>query len=294
LPTGARRVTNPPQAASLPHTSSGDPVIEALLALLFGLLIGSFLNVCIHRWPRNRSVVKPRSHCVRCRKPIAWYDNIPLLSYLVLGGRCRHCGVRISARYPLVEFLTGLLFFYHVSTLGPTVAALKMCVFCAICVALIFCDLEKRILPDEFTLGGIVLGLIFSAFVPVPDITAQAILWMAGVELSGWSRSFVESSVGATLPAFFLWLGGWLYFKVRHREGLGLGDVKLVAMVGSFLGLRGALLTLVLGSISGSVIGYSYIKVTGKDPASYELPFGTFLGAAALLAAVLGNHLLPM
>jgi len=135
-------------------------VIEALLALLFGLLIGSFLNVCIHRWPRNRSVVKPRSHCVRCRKPIAWYDNIPLVSYLVLAGRCRHCGVRISPRYPLVEFLTGLLFFYQVSMLGPTVAALKMCVFCAICVALIFCDLEKRILPDEFTLGGIVLGLI--------------------------------------------------------------------------------------------------------------------------------------
>ena len=269
-------------------------MIEALLALLFGLLIGSFLNVCIHRWPRNRSVVKPRSHCVRCRKPIAWYDNIPLVSYLVLAGRCRHCGVRISPRYPLVEFLTGLLFFYQVSMLGPTVAALKMCVFCAICVALIFCDLEKRILPDEFTLGGVVLGLIFSVFVPVPDITAQAILWLAGVELSGWSRSFMESAAGATLPAFFLWLGGWLYFKVRHREGLGLGDVKLVAMVGSFLGLRGALLTLVLGSVSGSVIGYTYIKLTGRDPASYELPFGTFLGAAALLAAVLGTHLLPM
>ena len=94
-------------------------MIEALLALLFGLLIGSFLNVCIHRWPRNRSVVKPRSHCVRCRKPIAWYDNIPLLSYLVLGGRCRHCGARISSRYPLVEFLTGLLFFYQVARWDP-------------------------------------------------------------------------------------------------------------------------------------------------------------------------------
>lgn len=269
-------------------------MIEALLAFVFGLLIGSFLNVCIHRWPRNRSVVKPRSHCVRCRKPIAWYDNIPLVSYLILGGRCRYCAARISLRYPLVEFFTALLFFYQVSTLGPTLAAARMCVFCAICLALVFCDLEKRILPDEFTLGGVVLGLIFSAFVPVPDITAQAILWMAGAELSGWSRSFVESVFGAALPALFLWFGGWLYFKVRHREGLGLGDVKLVAMVGSFLGLRGALLTLVLGSISGSVIGYTYIKVTGKDPASYELPFGTFLGVAALLAAVLGNKLVAM
>ena len=273
---------------------SGDSVIEALLALLFGLLIGSFLNVCIHRWPRNRSVVKPRSHCVRCRKPIAWYDNIPLLSYLVLGGRCRHCTAKISLRYPLVEFLTGMLFFYQVGTLGLTAAALKMCVFSAIAVALIFCDLEKRILPDEFTKGGIVLGLIFSAFVPVPDITAQAVLWMAGAELPGWSHSIAESALGATLPAFFLWFGGWLYFKIRHREGLGLGDVKLVAMVGAFLGLRGALLTLILGSIAGSVIGYGYIKLAGKDPASYELPFGTFLGAAALVAAIVGNQLLPM
>jgi leader peptidase (prepilin peptidase)/N-methyltransferase len=269
-------------------------MIEALIALLFGLLIGSFLNVCIHRWPRNRSVVKPRSHCVRCRKPIAWYDNIPLVSYLVLGGRCRHCGAKISLRYPLVEFLTAMLFFYQVSTLGPTLAALKMCVFCAIAVALIFCDLEKRILPDEFTLGGIVLGLIFAGLVPVPDITAQAVLWMAGAELNGWARSIAESAFGAILPAFFLWFGGWLYFKIRHREGLGLGDVKLVAMVGSFLGLRGALLTLILGSISGSVIGYSYIKLTGKDPSDYELPFGTFLGAAALLAAIAGSQLLPM
>jgi len=269
-------------------------VLESLVALLFGLLIGSFLNVCIHRWPRNRSVVKPRSHCVRCRKPIAWYDNIPLASYLVLGGRCRHCGAKISLRYPLVEFLTAMLFFYQVSTLGPTVAALKMCVFSAIALALIFCDLEKRILPDEFTLGGIVLGLCFAVFVPVPDVTAQAVLWMAGAELPGWARSFAESALGATLPAFFLWFGGWLYFKIRHREGLGLGDVKLVAMVGSFLGLRGALLTLILGSIAGSVIGYSFIKLTGKDAASYELPFGTFLGAAALVAAIVGNRLLPM
>ena len=269
-------------------------VLESLVALLFGLLIGSFLNVCIHRWPRNRSVVKPRSHCVRCRKPIAWYDNIPLASYLVLGGRCRHCGAKISLRYPLVEFLTAMLFFYQVSTLGPTVAALKMCVFSAIALALIFCDLEKRILPDEFTLGGIALGLCFAVFVPVPDVTAQAVLWMAGAELPGWARSFAESALGATLPAFFLWFGGWLYFKIRHREGLGLGDVKLVAMVGSFLGLRGALLTLILGSIAGSVIGYSFIKLTGKDAASYELPFGTFLGAAALVAAIVGNRLLPM
>ncbi len=269
-------------------------MIPSLLAFLFGLLIGSFLNVCIHRWPRNRSVVKPRSHCVRCRKPIAWYDNIPLVSYLVLGGRCRRCGARISLRYPVVELLTAMLFFYQVSTLGLTLVALKMSVFCAIAVALIFCDLEKRILPDELTKGGIALGLCFAPFVPVPDFTAQAIFWLAGTELPVWARSIAESALGATLPALFLWFGGWLYFKMRHREGLGFGDVKLIAMVGSFLGLRGALLTLILGSLAGSIIGYSYIKLTGKDPATFELPFGTFLGAAALAAAVFGKWLLPM
>ena len=269
-------------------------MIESLLALLFGLLIGSFLNVCIHRWPRNRSVVKPRSHCVRCRKGIAWYDNIPLFSYLALGGRCRNCQAKISWRYPLVEFLTGVLFYYQVATLGPTLVAAKMCVLCAMCVALIFCDLEKRILPDEFTIGGMVVGLAFSFFVPVQDITAQAVTWMLGITIPVWAFSPAEAALGAFMPAFFLWFGGWVYYRVRHREGLGLGDVKLIAMVGAFLGLRGALLTLILGSVSGSVIGYTYIKMTGQDPSEYELPFGTFLGAAALVAGLFGPHTLGM
>jgi leader peptidase (prepilin peptidase) / N-methyltransferase len=269
-------------------------VIEPLLALLFGLLIGSFLNVCIHRWPRNRSVVKPRSHCVRCRKTIAWYDNIPLFSYLALSGKCRHCGARISWRYPLVELMTGLLFFYFVSVHGLTAMGLKMCVFSAMLIALIFSDLEKRILPDEFTIGGTVIGVVFAIFVQVPDITAQAMFWMAGAELTGRLQWVVESAVGAFLPAFFLWFGGWVYWKVRHREGLGFGDVKLIAMVGAFLGLRGALLTLIMGSIAGSIIGYGYIKFTGKDASDYELPFGTFLGAAALVAAIFSRYLLAM
>ena len=270
-------------------------VPESLLAVLFGLLIGSFLNVCIHRWPRNRSVVKPRSHCVRCRKTIAWYDNIPLLSYLILGGKCRHCGARISVRYPLVEFLTGLLFFYFVASEGPTLHALKSCVFAAILIALTFSDLEKRILPDEFTVGGIVLGLIFAFFVPVPDVTASAVYWLiTRNELGTTAHSILESATGALLPALFLWGGGWLYFKIRQREGLGLGDVKLIAMVGAFLGLRGALFTLICGSVAGSIIGYSYIKLSGKDPDTYELPFGTFLGIAALIGAIAEKQLLAM
>ena len=266
--------------------------MEAILAFFFGLLAGSFLNVCIHRWPRSRSVVKPRSHCVRCRHTIAWYDNVPLVSYAVLRGRCRHCGKRISFRYPLVELATGLLFFYFVFTLGPTAAAIKMCIFAAMLVALIFCDLEKRILPDELTLGGALVGFVLALFVRVPDITASALLWIFGAELTGTLRSVAESVVGALLPALILWGGGWIYYKVRHREGLGFGDVKLIAMVGSFVGMRGALLTLILGSICGSVLGYGYIKATGKDAATYELPFGTFLAAAALVTAIAGQKIL--
>ena len=266
--------------------------MEATLAFLFGLLAGSFLNVCIHRWPRGRSVVKPRSHCVRCRQTIAWYDNIPLLSYALLSGRCRHCGRRISVRYPLVELATGLLFFYFVATLGPTAAALKMCLFAAMLMALMFCDLEKRILPDELTVGGALIGFVLAMFVPVPDITTSALLWVFGVDLHGTPQSLAESVGGALLPALVLWGGGWLYYKVRHREGLGFGDGKLIAMVGSFLGLRGALLTLIIGSICGSIVGYGYIKATGKDAATYELPFGTFLSAAALAAAIVGPRVL--
>jgi leader peptidase (prepilin peptidase)/N-methyltransferase len=269
--------------------------MEILIAAVAGLLAGSFLNVCIHRWPRDLSVVRPRSHCPHCEKTIAWYDNVPLLSYALLRGRCRHCGERISPRYPVVELITALLFVYFVGTLGATLAAAKMCLFAAILVGLAFSDLEELILPDELTLGGAALGLAIALFVPVPDITAMALGWIAGIEPApGRWQSLAEAAVGALLPAFALWGGGWLYQKIRHREGLGFGDVKLIAMVGTFLGLRGALLTLAFGSLAGSVIGYAYIKAKGEDPSTYELPFGTFLGVAAVVVAMAAPKLLAV
>jgi leader peptidase (prepilin peptidase) / N-methyltransferase len=267
-------------------------VLEACLALLFGLLIGSFLNVCIYRMPRDLSVVRPRSFCPACQHPIAWYDNVPVLSYLLLRGRCRHCKAAISPRYPAVELLTGALFFVYVWKLGPTLAALKFCLYGAALVGLIFADLEERILPDEFTLGGAAVGLVLACFVPVKDEIAAGLLWLAGAHWSPPWTSLAEAVLGAGLPCMFLWLGGWLYLKLRHREGLGLGDVKLIAMVGAFLGLRGALLTLIVGSLLGSVIGYAYIRITRQDPATYELPFGTFLGAAAIAVSLAGTGVL--
>lgn len=258
------------------------------IALLSGLLIGSFLNVCIHRIPRDLSVVRPRSHCIACERTIAWYDNVPVLSYLLLRGRCRTCGARISPRYPVVELLTGLLFAAAVARFGPTLAAVKFALFSALLVGLIFTDLEELILPDEFTLGGLAAGMALAWFVPVDDIMAQAAFWLAGFEPGPRWLSLAEAALGAAVPSLSLWAGGWAYKKIRHREGLGFGDVKLMAMVGAFLGLRGALLTLLVGSLLGSVIGLLWIRLANKDPATYELPLGTFLGVAGIGVALFG------
>ena len=261
-------------------------MIEAILAALAGLLIGSFLNVCIYRLPRDLSVVSPRSFCPACDRPIAWFDNIPVLSFMWLQGRCRNCKQRIPFRYPIVELLTGAAFFAAMLALGPTVAALKYCVFGAIVITLVFSDLEERILPDEFTLGGTLVGIVFAAFVPLNWGIMRLLLMSVKNQRV---VSVAESAFAAVFCAGTLWLVGTLYQKIRHREGLGLGDVKMVAMIGAFLGLQGALLTLIVGSLLGALVGLCYIWFTGKDASTYELPFGTFLGAAALRVAVFGD-----
>jgi len=270
-------------------------VIQPWIASLFGLLIGSFLNVCIHRWPRGRSVVKPRSHCVRCRKMIPWYDNIPVVSYLLLGGKCRYCKRHISLRYPVVELLNAALWFWFVREYGVSLTAAKMCIFASIMVALTFCDMEKRLLPDQFTKGGMWIGFVCSLFVAVPDTVAHTLLWLIGhvtgldLKVSGRIGSLAESLLGAGFPALLLWGGAWAWSKARKRQSwemLGMGDVKLIAMVGSFLGLIAAMATLLFGAIAGSVVGTIYILATKKKFSEYELPFGTFLGLAALFVAL--------
>ena len=257
-------------------------MLEAALAALLGLLVGSFLNVCIYRFPRDLTVVRPRSFCPECEKPIAWYDNVPLLSFVLLKGRCRHCGKPIPARYPIVEALTAALFFSFVAALGPSLVAFKFCLLSALLVGMIFADFEERILPDEFTLGGLLAGLALSWVIPIQDGTVEFFLAVAGAPLKGPALSLVESIVGAAIPSGFLWLTGVLFQKLRHKEGLGFGDVKMVATVGAFMGLRASMLTLIVGSLLGSVMGLIYILAAKKDHSSYELPFGSFLGIAAI------------
>jgi leader peptidase (prepilin peptidase) / N-methyltransferase len=260
---------------------------EALvIAALAGLLIGSFLNVCIYRMPRDLSVVKPRSYCPECKHQIAWYDNIPVLSFMILAGRCRRCGHRIPVRYPIVELLTGAAFFCAVWYLGPTLAAVKFCVFAAILIALVASDLEERILPDEFTLGGAAAGVIFAAFVPITGGILRLIFFSPRHTRL---LSVADSLFAGVFLAGAMWAVGALYQKLRDREGLGLGDVKMVAMIGAFLGIQGALLTLIAGSLLGAVVGLAYIWFTGKDASTYELPFGSFLGVAALGVGFFGE-----
>jgi leader peptidase (prepilin peptidase)/N-methyltransferase len=264
-------------------------MLEVVLAFLAGLLIGSFLNVCIFRLPRDLSVVRPRSFCPGCEKMIAWYDNIPVLSYFLLRGRCRHCHERIPARYLMVELATGVAFATCVAAFGVTLLALKFVVFCAILITLIASDIEERILPDEFTLGGTAFGLVLAFFVPVERFGFANLL----VPISWGPRwiSVGEAVLGAGFASGSIWLVGWLFEKIRHKEGLGLGDVKMIAMIGAFLGLKSALLTLVVASVFGAVGGLVYIFAKGKDAATYELPFGSFLGMAALAVAMYGWRL---
>lgn len=254
-------------------------MLEAVVAGLFGLLIGSFLNVCIYRMPRDLSVVHPRSFCPNCEHSIGWFDNVPVVTWFLLRGRCRHCRGSIPYRYPLVEALTAFFFYLAISRLGLNANGIRLCIFAAIQVALIFMDLEERILADEFTLGGTVVGLIFAWFVPIPVLFAHLVLSESRIPQYG---SIVEALLGAGVTSALLWSIGTLYKRFRHREGLGFGDVKMMMMVGAFVGLQGALMTLIIASLAGSVIGLLFIWLSRKDT-SYEIPLGSFIGGAALL-----------
>jgi len=261
----------------------------AVFALLFGLIIGSFLNVCISRLPQGKSVVTPSSRCPQCGTLIKPYDNIPVLSYLFLLGKCRACKTRISPIYPAVELLTGLLFLACYVVYGNSVETIKWAAFSAILVVLIFTDWRERLLPDTVNLAGLAIGLMISFFVRPEDGTA---LWIANhlFEFPPPAPiiSFVDALIGAAVGGGVLWLVGEGYFRLRGREGMGLGDVKMMLMAGAFLGLRRTLLTILLGSVLGAILGAIFI-LSSRKGSDYELPFGTFLGAAALLVVFFGT-----
>jgi leader peptidase (prepilin peptidase)/N-methyltransferase len=238
-----------------------------LLVALVGLVIGSFLNVCIYRLPHDQSVVWPASRCTACGREIDWYENIPVVSYAVLRGRCRTCGEPISVMYPLIELLTAGVFVATYVVFGPTPLFAIRAAFCAALIVLLVIDLQHQILPNEITLPGIVVGLAASV-----------------VAEPGWR----DALIGAATGGGALWLVAWGYERLRHQEGLGFGDVKMLAMIGAFLGWQLMLLTLVGASILGSLTA-GVLMTSGRADWQSKLPLGTFLAVAAVPAALVGN-----
>jgi leader peptidase (prepilin peptidase)/N-methyltransferase len=270
------------------HSQSVIPVA----VFLFGLLIGSFLNVCILRIPQRESIVLPVSKCPACKTPIKPYDNIPVLSWLFLGGKCRACKARISPMYPLVELLTGLLFLACYFAFPQRLEAVKWAIFSALLIVLTITDIRERLLPDAVTFTGLGIGIGLSFFTRPTDGTA---LWLANKSFDfpppAPVISFVDALCGALVGSGLLWIVSEGYFRLRGREGMGLGDVKMMAMVGAFFGLKRTLLTILAGSLLGSIIGLSLILILRKGR-DYELPFGTFLGLAGVLVVFFGTPLL--
>ena len=265
--------------------------MELATALVFGLVIGSFLNVVIVRLPQGLSISTPRSHCPQCKRLIPWYDNIPILSYILLRGRCRRCDKRISGRYPFVEALSGVVsvLLYSKSGLGSEWAIFFA--FSSALIVLAFIDLDHRILPDEITLNGIWIGALASFYLAQPSPLASRLLRTTGVEVANpHVIALVASLAGALIGGGLLWGVAEIYLRLRGIEGMGFGDVKMMAMVGAFLGAPLALITIMIGSLLGSVIGLLFIRFAGKTR-EYELPFGTFLAGAGIVAVLYGEDL---
>jgi leader peptidase (prepilin peptidase)/N-methyltransferase len=275
--------------------SGADALLPFPLALAFavalGALIGSFLNVVIHRLPREESIVFPNSRCPSCGTSIRPYDNIPVISYAVLRGRCRSCRSSISARYPAVELLVGLLFglvFWHD---GLTLALPFDLVFVAALTSLVFIDAEHMLLPDVITLPGVVFALI--ARVLVPNLFHLGFLAdgvMRG--MPDWVVSLAGALFGALVGGGSLWLIGWLWEKLRGVEAMGLGDVKMMFMVGAYLGWSLTGLTIFLAVVTGSLVGISLMLKRRERDMQMMLPFGIFLGIGAIITLLVGHAIL--
>lgn len=295
-----------------------DPFFAAAI-FLFGLAFGSFLNVCIYRLPLGLSVVTPRSACPNCKHPIAFYDNLPVLSWLILRGRCRQCQARISPRYLLIELLTGVLFLGCYWYFGLTLSTLKYCAFAFLLLGLIFTDAETKLLPDKLTLPGLALGVMFSLLVPMDDLASQFLPGLVHVSFPDGAQlrlfSLADSLLGAAVGASFIYGAGAMYLRWRGMEGMGFGDVKLMAMVGAFLGMRLTIFTIFAASLVGSFFGIATVLIVWLKRRRrflrradalvarrrawqsaqmvlryYQMPFGVFLGSMAIVALFFGNQ----
>ena len=269
------------------------PVLIYIISGVFGAIIGSFLNVVIHRVPREESIVFPNSRCPSCGAAIAFYDNIPVLSYVVLGGRCRGCSIRISPRYPAVELLTAILFVAVTWHDGPSVALPFDLIFATAITALVFIDAEHMILPNVITYPGMAFAVLARIAIPLftgtphfDDVPSLMHGTFSGLPI--WAVSLVGAFLGALIGGGSLWLMGWTWEKLRGIEAMGLGDVKMMFMVGAYLGWRLTILTIFVGVLSGSLIGIAIMARQRERDMQMLLPFGVFLGLGSIAALLFG------
>ena len=265
---------------------------------IFGAIIGSFLNVVIHRLPRDESIVFPNSKCPSCGAKISAFDNLPIISYLILRGRCRKCRAPISPRYPAVEALTGALYaaVFLVDVYwrgGMSLVIIFDLVFVTALIALIFIDAEHMLLPNAITYPGIVFAIIARLTLPhlVGVHAFEDLPSLSGGIFSTWplwAASLGSAALGALVGGGSLWLMGWLWERLRGVEAMGLGDVKMMFMVGAYLGWRLTILTIFLGVLSGSIIGIGLMAKRGEKDMQMQLPFGIFLGIGSIFALLIG------
>ena len=284
---------------------------------LLGLIFGSFLNVCIYRIPLGRSVVTPGSACPNCGTPIRAYDNIPVVGWILLRGRCRNCGAKISPRYIAIELLTAFLFVACYWRAGNLLETVKLSIFSFLVLGLIFIDAEHHLLPNRLTLPGLWAGLLFSLIIPVNGVDTS-LFWIPRHPLPPQLIWFLNSLLGAAIGALVIYAAGELYFRLRGVEGMGFGDVKFMGMIGAFLGIKLTLFTILGASILGTLFGSAIVlfvwqkRVRRRRRAvtstaniyarswrsaqlmlrAYELPFGVFLGSVALAALFFGETLI--
>jgi len=253
------------------------PLVPPLLAFALGAIVGSFLNVVIHRYPRGESIVFPASHCPHCNTPIKPYDNVPVLSWLLLRGRCRACHQPIAIRYPLVELANGLFYFAVFQRTGPTLAFIPIAALVSMFLVLVYIDAEIQMLPDVITISGIAIA-IATSFVSmyVPDL----------VLADGWLDSLLGAAIGAALLTFVI----GAYWLIRHKQGMGWGDVKMMAMIGALLGASSIPAVLLIASIAGAIVGLP-LALRSRDGMQIALPFGVFLGFGTLGVLFFGRTL---
>jgi len=267
-------------------------ILLYIFSFILGSIIGSFLNVCIYRLPREESIVYPGSHCASCKKSISFYHNIPILSYLFLKGRCSYCNSKISPTYPIVEILSGLLFAATLWRFGLALDTLFYLVFICGLIVITFVDLEHMIIPNVITYPGIIVGILYNALITN---------WQNSLEsLSNFSFGILnffelvdeipilDSLFGVILGGGILLLIAYTYEIIKKRQGMGMGDVKLLALIGAFLGWQGVFFVIFLSSILGSIVGLSII-IARRGDLKYALPFGPFLSIAAIIYILTGG-----